>query len=47
MTARVVLVLLGRQLSEVALMKFLKGLEEVEVGFVKKEYMLVAVAKGV
>ena len=45
-TARAVLVLLGKQLKDVASVKFLKGLEGVEVGFVKEEQVVAAVAQG-
>ena len=45
--AKIVLILLGKQLSNIVLVKFLKDLEGVKVGFVKKEHIVVAVAKGV
>ena len=37
--------LLGKQLKDVAFVKFLKGLEGVEVGFVKEEQVVAAVAQ--
>ena len=44
---KMVLGLLGKQLADVASVKFLKGLEGVEVGFVEKKYLVKALSKGI
>src|ERR1700690_2146615 len=44
---KMVLGLLGEQLVDVASVKFLKGLEGVEVGFVERNHLLEALMKGI
>ena len=46
-TAKMVLGLLGEQLVDVASVKFLKGLEGVEIGFVEEKHLVEALAKGI
>ena len=46
MTARMALGLLVKEMSEVASVKFLKGMEGVEIGFVEEEGLLKAMSKG-
>ena len=45
--AKMVLGLLGKQLVDVASVKFLKGLEGVEVGFVEKKHLVEALSKRI
>src|ERR1700690_2883538 len=45
--AKMVLGLLGKQLVDVASVKFLKGLEGVEVGFVEEKYLVEALLRGI